>query len=65
MNESIKNGYVPHKGMDYFTCPKCGNGVFVSYPQTVVTGADVWTFEYECTKCKHRIAMNQKDWRKR
>lgn len=53
------NGYVPHEGMDFVTCPKCGNGKFRSYPQSVNTEAKEWTFEFECTRCKHIIGLTE------
>ena len=51
--KDLENGYIPKKGMSYFTCPRCGNGTFRSYPQSVPPGADVWTFEFECMRCRH------------
>lgn len=63
MIESIKNGYVPHDGADHFTCAKCGNGLFTCMPQTVVTDAKIWTFEFKCTRCGHIMLMDERNWR--
>lgn len=41
----------------YFTCPYCGNGMFRCYPQTVIVGAKVQTWEYTCTKCNKTMAL--------
>lgn len=50
-------GYVPHSGMDFVTCPKCGNGQFRCNPQSIPVDCDKWTIEYECTRCKHIIGL--------
>lgn len=59
MINNAENGYTPHKGMDFFTCPKCGNGKFRSYPQSVNTEVKEWTFEFECTRCKHIVGLTE------
>ena len=46
----------------YFTCPRCGNGTFRCYPQTMVVGAKEQTIEYTCTKCRNVTAMVVEDW---
>lgn len=47
----------------YFTCPRCGNGVFRCYPQTIALNRKQQTIEYTCTKCNNVTAMVQEDWR--
>ena len=46
----------------YFTCPRCGNGRFICYPQTMVVGAKEQTIEYTCAKCGNVTAMVVEDW---
>ena len=59
MKNSVENGYIPHRDMDHFTCSSCGNGTFRSYPQSVPTNAEVWTFEFECTRCRHIVGLTE------
>lgn len=47
----LGEGYIPHDGMRYFTCPYCGFGEFRSYPQTIPTDGGSWTYEYHCVRC--------------
>lgn len=53
------DGYMPHEGMDFVTCPKCGNGVFRCNPQCIPTDAKTWTIEFECTRCKHIVGLTE------
>lgn len=51
--ESSRYGYVPHSDQTKAVCPKCGNGLFEVYPQTIVADAKIWCYEHVCTKCRH------------
>ena len=50
--------------MSYMKCPVCGGEEFYSYPQSIAIDADVWTYEYTCTKCSHIIGVTVRNWRK-
>ena len=54
------NGYIPHSGMSYFVCPRCGNGEFRCPPQSVPTEYTTWTFEHICCRCGHMIGLTIK-----
>lgn len=55
------DGYIPHNGMGYFTCPNCGCGEWVSYPQsTPVDRSKTWTYEYCCAKCGKMMGLTLK-----
>ena len=53
-------GYCPHDDQNNVVCPKCGNDVFVSYPQGISTKWDPVPWEYTCTKCKHIVCIKVK-----
>ena len=54
-------GYCPHNGMGYFTCPNCGCGEWVSYPQSVPTDrSKTWTYEYHCARCGKMMGLTRK-----
>lgn len=65
MAQDRGKGYCPHAGMGYFKCEQCGGEEFVSYPQSISTSADVWTYEYHCTRCGHMMGLTVKNWRSR
>ena len=44
-------GYMPHAGMRYFKCPRCGGETFKDIPQGVPMDAEIWTYEMKCTGC--------------
>lgn len=56
--EPVDYGYCPHDGMSMIRCPQCGNDTFICPAQSVVTDAPVWTWEYLCTRCYHRIGLS-------
>ena len=45
------NGYIPHSGMGYFKCPRCGSETFKDIPQGIPYESEIWTFEYKCAGC--------------
>lgn len=54
-------GYHPHGGMGYFTCPYCGCGEWVSYPQSApADGSKTWTYEYHCARCGKMMGLTLK-----
>ena len=55
--KSSEWGYIPHSNQSMVTCPRCGNGTFRAYPQSVNVEAKVWCYEHECTKCGHTVAI--------
>ena len=64
--EEMKNkgkGYIPHEGMSFVICPKCGHDVFTSYPQSVSLSSPTWTYEHVCVNCGHMIGITVKNWR--
>lgn len=54
------DGYCPHEGMGYFTCPNCGCGEWISYPQAVPTDGRKWTYEYNCARCGKMMGLTLK-----
>lgn len=55
--KSSKYGYCPHSDQTKATCPKCGGDLFTSYPQSIVTSAPYWCFEYACKNCGHTLGI--------
>ena len=54
-------GYCPHNGMGYFTCPNCGCGEWVSYPQSGPSDrSKTWTWEYHCARCGKMMGLTLK-----
>ena len=52
------SGYVPHGGMERFTCPRCGSVHFKCYPQAApVDRSKTWTWEYVCAKCGQGMGL--------
>lgn len=51
------DGYMPHAGMKYFCCPKCGCERFKTVPQAVRVDATVWTWEYTCMECGQGMGL--------
>ena len=53
------NGYIPHDRQGTFRCSGCGNDRFISRPQGIPGNWDVWTFEFNCTKCGKMMGLTQ------
>lgn len=53
----MNNGYIAHDGQINIKCPKCGNGTFRSFAQSVPVNWTEWTFEYVCSKCGQIIGI--------
>ena len=54
-------GYCPHDGMGHFTCPNCGCGEWVSYPQAAPADrSKTWTWEYHCARCGKMMGLTLK-----
>lgn len=53
----MNNGYIAHDGQVNIKCPKCGNGTFRSFAQSVPVNWTEWTFEYSCSKCGKIIGI--------
>ena len=57
---SLREGYIPHKGMGIFRCSACGGTVFETFAQSVALDAPVWTYEYNCVRCGQMMGLTCK-----
>lgn len=55
--KSSEHGYCPHERQTKIICPNCGGDEFIAPYQSIVIGAPVWCYEYDCRKCGWKIGI--------